>query len=270
MTAALSQPVCGRQGESRSCHARRRGQLARAALFVAATGLAPNALAAGSEFVLPCLQADTQAHAACLDAGGLRSLALATRRRTSLQPALATPSVRAGDAALYAQPLLVWQGTGATAPLAATDAAALGRWLAVGGMLLVDPAEPAGRAGRAAFLRGVEETLTRALGPHELAAIPAGHVLYRSFYLLAGIGGARPLADGIAFGGRMAVVVSGEPWLAALATDATSAFVHPAFGDANEREQRLRAAINWLMYALCLDYKDDQVHLPYLLERRGR
>ena len=26
--------------------------------------------------------------------------------------------------------------------------------------------------------------------------------------------------------------------------------------------------VNVVMYALCLDYKDDQVHLPYILKRR--
>ena len=34
------------------------------------------------------------------------------------------------------------------------------------------------------------------------------------------------------------------------------------------REMTFRLGVNLIMYALCLDYKDDQVHLPYILKRR--
>ena len=39
-------------------------------------------------------------------------------------------------------------------------------------------------------------------------------------------------------------------------------------GDA-QREQAFRFAVNLVMYALCLDYKDDQVHAPFIMRRRG-
>ena len=34
------------------------------------------------------------------------------------------------------------------------------------------------------------------------------------------------------------------------------------------REMTFRLGINVLMYALCLDYKEDQVHIPFILKRR--
>jgi hypothetical protein len=38
-------------------------------------------------------------------------------------------------------------------------------------------------------------------------------------------------------------------------------------GDA-VREVSFRLGVNLVMYSLCLDYKEDQVHIPFILERR--
>ena len=35
-----------------------------------------------------------------------------------------------------------------------------------------------------------------------------------------------------------------------------------------QRENTFRFGVNLVMYAMCLDYKDDQVHLPFILKRR--
>ena len=39
-------------------------------------------------------------------------------------------------------------------------------------------------------------------------------------------------------------------------------------GGASQREVALRMAINLVMYASCLDYKADMLHLPFLMKRR--
>ena len=48
----------------------------------------------------------------------------------------------------------------------------------------------------------------------------------------------------------------------------------PAFaatpGGETQREQVRRLAVNLGMYVLCSNYKDDQVHAPFLMRRRGR
>jgi hypothetical protein len=41
-------------------------------------------------------------------------------------------------------------------------------------------------------------------------------------------------------------------------------------GSALQRERAIRFAVNIAMYALCSDYKDDVVHAPFILKRRGR
>ena len=39
-------------------------------------------------------------------------------------------------------------------------------------------------------------------------------------------------------------------------------------GGDSTREMSFRMGVNLVMYALCLDYKDDQVHIPFILQRR--
>jgi len=41
-------------------------------------------------------------------------------------------------------------------------------------------------------------------------------------------------------------------------------------GGEPQRELAFRLGVNIVMYALCVDYKDDQVHVPFILKRRKR
>jgi hypothetical protein len=36
-----------------------------------------------------------------------------------------------------------------------------------------------------------------------------------------------------------------------------------------QRERAVRLAVNLAMYVLCSNYKDDQVHAPFLMRRRA-
>jgi hypothetical protein len=39
-------------------------------------------------------------------------------------------------------------------------------------------------------------------------------------------------------------------------------------GGERQREMSFRLGVNLVMYALCLDYKSDQVHVEYLMRKR--
>ena len=41
-------------------------------------------------------------------------------------------------------------------------------------------------------------------------------------------------------------------------------------GGERQRELAIRFGINLMMYATCLDYKADQVHIPFILKKRRR
>jgi len=55
----------------------------------------------------------------------------------------------------------------------------------------------------------------------------------------------------------------------AWARDNFGAWEHEVIpGGESQREMAFRLGINLAMYALCLDYKTDQVHVPFILRRR--
>ncbi len=41
-------------------------------------------------------------------------------------------------------------------------------------------------------------------------------------------------------------------------------------GGESQREFAFRLGVNVAMYSMCTDYKDDQVHAPWLMRRRAR
>ena len=56
----------------------------------------------------------------------------------------------------------------------------------------------------------------------------------------------------------------------AWARDNLGSWQHPVMpGGDEQRERAIRLGVNLVMYALCLDYKDDQVHAPFIMRRRG-
>src|SRR5690606_14281702 len=98
------------------------------------------------------------------------------------------------------------------------------------------------------------------------------HVVYRSFYRLerpVGRVAVSPVMEGILRDGRMAVAYVQNDLGGAWARDD---FGNYAFscqpGGERQREMAVRLGINLVMYALCLDYKADQVHVEYLMRKR--
>jgi hypothetical protein len=105
-----------------------------------------------------------------------------------------------------------------------------------------------------------------------LAALRRDHVVYKSFYLLDGPAGrvaATPDLEAIELGGRLAVIASGNDLLGALARDSFGTWeMEVTPGGEAQREKAIRLGVNLAMYAMCLDYKEDQVHIPFIMKRR--
>ena len=95
----------------------------------------------------------------------------------------------------------------------------------------------------------------------------------RSFYLLE-----RPLGrvegpdylEAVTHGGRAAVVYSRHDLGGAWDRDNLGNYLHAVEpGGEGQRETAIRLGVNLVLYALCLDYKDDQVHAPFIMRRRA-
>ena len=121
-------------------------------------------------------------------------------------------------------------------------------------------------------MKSVRREFGRMFPDKSLAAIPGDHVLYKSFYLIDDPVGRIDIADemlGIFDSDRLYAVVGRNDLFGALARDNFGEWkytVRP--GGEEQREMAFRMGINLLMYALCVNYKSDQVHVPFILKRR--
>ena len=206
-----------------------------------------------------------------LDAA-LAAWAQETRLRTSVEITHEARQVRLGSKALFNYPLLYVGGGEALPKLSANAIALLRQYVLTGGMIVVDDI---GRAGpSAAFDRDIRR-LFRQVTNKDFQRIAATHVLFRSFYRLSRPVGRRADAghlEGIAVGKHFAVIYVHDDLAGAFLRAPTGGPALRAVpGGEPQREQAHRLAINLVMYALCLDYKDDHTHITHLLRhRRGR
>lgn len=194
-------------------------------------------------------------------------------QRTSAPARLKPTEVRADDSAIVEAPFLWWSGQHALSPLSPREIAGLRRFFALGGVLLVDDAEPTEDGRPSAFGRTAREQIARVLPDTSPIALAPDHVVFKSYYLLrraeGRVMGPKTL-DAIVRGGQAQVLFSSHDIGGALARGATGAWEHPVMpGGDHQRERAIRLAVNIAMYVLCSNYKDDQVHAPFLMRRRA-
>jgi Domain of unknown function (DUF4159) len=190
-------------------------------------------------------------------------------RRTSA-PGRQTPErVEADRPALFREPFVVWSGSEDVGALSSSEVNGLERYLRLGGTLVVDDSEP----GSGAFGRSARRELARVLPESPPVRLEASHVLYKTFYLLD-----RPMGrvlgpttiEAIVRGRNAVVLFLAHDLLGALARRGEGWAFGVEPGGPEQRERAIRFAVNIAMYVLCSDYKDDVVHAPFLLQRRGR
>lgn len=196
-------------------------------------------------------------------------LAWEIRKRTSIETVLEPSAVRFDDPSIFKTPFLYWAGDRAFPALSEAELKGLRRFVEYGGFVLIDDASPETQG----FDESVRRELPRAFPSQRLAKLPRDHTLYRAFYLLDRPVGrvAEPtFVETITQAGRAAVVYSRHDLGGAWARDEQGQAAYDITpGGFAQREQAIRLGVNLVMYALCLDYKDDQVHAPFILRRRG-
>jgi uncharacterized protein DUF4159 len=188
-------------------------------------------------------------------------------RRTSAPARLDPTVVRADAVELLAEPFAVWAGDEPPEPLTRSELAGLRRFLGLGGVLLCDDFDGEGR-----FLKGCKREVARLLPQGSPIEIGDENVIFRSFYLLREATGRVQKAtklEAIVHGGAVQVIFSPNDLLGALARGAGGVSpLEVSPGGDLQREYAMRLAVNIAMYVLCSNYKDDQVHAPFLMRRR--
>ncbi|MBN1959900.1 MAG: DUF4159 domain-containing protein [Deltaproteobacteria bacterium] len=198
----------------------------------------------------------------------LERLAWEIRRRTSIAINLNSVAVEFNDD-IFNYPLLIWEGEGFFPNLPEKAIRLLHQHLLKGGTLFIDISDA--KVG-GPFDTSIKREIKRILPRAKLKRIDTDHVIYKSFYLLDRHGGrviAKPYLEGIFIGDRLAVVISSNDLAGAIARDEFGRWEYDVGpGGDSTREMSFRMGVNLVMYALCLDYKDDQVHIPFILQRR--
>jgi hypothetical protein len=201
----------------------------------------------------------------------LRRMAWEIEKRTSasveLEPAMVTPT----SDTLHETPFLYLAGERELELPSAQGIEALRRFLTFGGFLLIDSAE----GSTDGAFDGSVRKLMGAIYPAPAKGfeiVPADHVVFKSFYLLdkpLGRLAISPAMEGVVRDGRLVAAYVSNDLGGAWARDDFGNYDFPCEpGGERQRELAFRMGVNLVMYALCLDYKSDQVHVPFIMKRR--
>jgi hypothetical protein len=193
----------------------------------------------------------------------LRRLAWEIHKRTAIDTALEPPQVKAELRSLSPHPLVFVSGDRPFPELDDDAVEALGRYVRLGGTLIVDPAFTADGDAKG-FAASIDDLLARALPGIAARPVQPGHVLFRAFYELPRAYGrvaGSPGLTGYEVSGRLAVIRGDHDFGGAWARDNLGNWdfeVTP--GGERQRENAFRLGINLVMFTLCRDYKNEEPH----------
>jgi len=177
-------------------------------------------------------------------------------------------------------PVIYWPVSERQQNLSMSAANNIQNYLSEGGIILFDTRDRQfgdSANGSTPGARKLRE-LTQSIEIPELIEAPKDHILTRSFYLLDDFPGRyaggklwvekepSPRHDAIT-----SVIIGANDWAAAWSKDPNdqSRFMIEPGGE-RQRELSYRFGVNLVMVALTGNYKADQIHTPYILERLGQ
>jgi hypothetical protein len=201
----------------------------------------------------------------------LEALAGEVAQRTSVKTELRAKTVPVQSRERFGYPLLFLPCNAPIPQLTMEEESGLATWLKMGGTLIID--WQLGGTGVEEFRASIERFVATLLPGRTLERVPRASVLYRSFYRVQYASGRVRLADdlhGVVVDGRYVILVSYNDLLSTAERGESGEFRFEAVpGGEPQREEAIRLLVNLVMYALCLDYKDDKVHLEYLKSKRN-
>jgi hypothetical protein len=190
-------------------------------------------------------------------------------KQTSIRVDSKPLEISATDKELFLHPFLIWMGESGFEPFSDEAVLQLRRYVQAGGFIFVDSAEG---VLDGPFMRSVKRELERILPQKKLTRLPSDHVVYKAFFLIDKPVGRLAIEDhllGVFETDRVSVLVSNNDVVGAWARDNFGNWLYPVSpGGERQRTMAMRLGINLVMYALCINYKADQVHVPFILKRR--
>jgi hypothetical protein len=213
-------------------------------------------------------------------AAGLSGLTRVLHLRTSIEAGPPLPvDIERDELSFF--PLLYWPILPDGREISPVAVKKLQDYLDKGGTVLFDLRDPSASARIASRTSRAEQSLRHLLKDVDippLVPISPDHVLTKAFYLLQDFpgrysggtlwveGGEGSDRDGVT-----SVVIGANDWASAWAVDRLARPLYPVVpGGERQRELAYRFGVNLVMYALTGNYKADQVHVPFILERLGQ
>lgn len=207
-------------------------------------------------------------------AAGLFGLSYQLGLRTSVEPEQPHGVDLARDH-LELYPMIYYAVPRDAKALSPAAVAKVNAYLRAGGAFVVDTRD-------AAPGRDVSQNLSTLLAGIDappLQPAPANHVLTKSYYLIRSfpgrLNGRLWIESGAADrdtrrgDGVSGLFIGGSDWAGAWAIDRNGKPLRSMDGGDTAREMAYRFGINLVMYILTGNYKEDQVHIPDLLDRLG-
>ena len=199
----------------------------------------------------------------------VRKLLLEVEKRTSVQvePMVVPVVGYSGD--IFQHPFLIIAGDQGFEPFAEETRMALKRYLLAGGFLFIDSSEGVLNGD---FDQSIRREFLAIFPNRPVVKLSKNHVCYKSFYLIEEPLGRLQLAsylEGVEQDDRVMVIYSQNDLLGAYSRDNFGNWEYEVFpGGEVQRDMAYRMGINLVMYSLCINYKSDQVHIPFILKRR--
>jgi len=210
-----------------------------------------------------------------ITSAGLFGLSYQLGERTSVEPDMPHGIDLTRDA-LEFYPMIYYAVPRDAKPLPPAAVARVNAYLRNGGAFVVDTRDASPGRDVSADL----EQLLKGIDAPPLQPAPATHVITKSYYLIKSFPGrlngrlwieASSVDRNTRRGdGVSGLFIGGSDWAGAWAIDPNGKPLLSMEGGEGAREMAYRFGINLVMYILTGNYKEDQVHVPDLLERLGR
>ncbi len=192
-------------------------------------------------------------------------------RRTSIEAGVTRHEVRLTDPDLFSYPFLYIAGKYDFEPFSPEEVKRMRRFLAFGGFILADDA--LGQSGYG-FDKSIRREMKRIFPARELKRLPSSHAAMRSYYLLRRIGGKRmvhPYLEGINIGNITPFIYCHNDLGGAWERDELGNWVSLCTpGGEEQRKDAFHLGINLILYAMTGNYKEDLIHVPFILKRLTR
>ena len=124
------------------------------------------------------------------------------------------------------------------------------------------------------FDQSVRREAKRLFPAQPLQRLPDEHSIFRSYYLLRRLGGrtlVSPFLEGVTLDDRSPILHCQNDLAGAWAREPSGNWLYDCVpGGEAQRQQALALGVNAVLYALTVNYKQDQIHLPFIFERLRR